>query len=85
MSRYTKAKVQEAITEKCWLDGNIQMVVIKDMSSDHINNCVQFLMAGSYLKDSLHTIPVPREVRRAKKEFMALFEDEMNTRSSNAS
>ena len=88
MSKYTKTLVQEAIKEKCWLNGNCEKLVIKDMSTLHINNCVQFLIAGKYLKDSTHNIPVPREIKKAKSKFMSLFEDEMNarsTRSSNAS
>lgn len=79
--KYSKTRVKDALGYKCWIDGNGDYVLIKDMSTLHINNCVQFLIKGTYTQSSLHVIKIPKQLEKARSKYLKLFEDEINTRS----
>ena len=78
---YTKERVLEAIENKWWINGRGENLLIKDMSTAHINNCVKFLLQGTFIKDSLHQIKLPVEIKNNSSKIMKLFENEMNARS----
>ncbi len=81
---FTKENVKKALEDNCWIDGKGKYLLIKDMSTSHINNCVKFLLQGTYTEASLHQIKLPVELKNNSSKFMELFEIEMNTRGKDA-
>lgn len=85
--KYSKARIKEALKEKCWINGEGFHVKVSSMSSLHIENCKRFLLQGGYTEKSVHRIEVPKEMAKVSSKFMALLEEELNSRgrgSSNA-
>ena len=75
---------EKSIQKKIWVNGKGKQLFVEEMSTEHIKNCINFLSQGSYItehKDKEHKIPVPKFYQGYEKQYIELFNDELNRRA----